>query len=250
MPREGGQMTRLSSGVGFDARPAWSHDAGHIAFINSRNMSAGSLRLIDAADGAAIPVPREIVARGKLHFDQTGRRILGDFQDTSQNFVLAWLDLGNGVLGPPIGVSASRQEYALSHDEQRLAFTTSMDVPGEQGGNFGPDVDLWVVPMAGGEAEKLVRFPARIYDLSWAHDDRSLYVVTDLGNAHNDLWKIPLDDPLRSARKLTSGQADEDCPSVSRDGRWLLMTDNRHGATALVLRDLQNDQDHGWKSKI
>jgi hypothetical protein len=47
---------------------------------------------------------------------------------------------------------------------------------------------------------------------------------------------VPLADPLRGMVKLTSGQADEDRPSVSRDGKWLVYTDNRSGPTALVAR--------------
>jgi hypothetical protein len=94
------------------------------------------------------------------------------------------------------------------------------------------------VPAAGGKPEKIVQFPARVYDVCWSADGRSVIVTTDLGGAHYDLWQVPLEDPLRGSRQLTFGQADEDCPSVSRDGHWLLYTDNREGCTALVRRDL------------
>ena len=40
--------------------------------------------------------------------------------------------------------------------------------------------------------------------------------------------RIDLDNVERAV-KLTFGQADEERPSVSRDGRWLLYTDNREG---------------------
>jgi hypothetical protein len=36
------------------------------------------------------------------------------------------------------------------------------------------------------------------------------------------------------------GQADETRPSVSRDGRWLVYSDNRDGTTAIVVRDLRD----------
>src|SRR5207244_7583472 len=96
----------------------------------------------------------------------------------------------------------------------------------------------WRVSADGGKPEKLYTFPARIHDLCWSADGRGLIVSTDLGGAHNDLWRVSLDHPERG-RALTSGQADEDRPSVSRDGRRLLYTDNREGSTALVLRDLR-----------
>ena len=89
----------------------------------------------------------------------------------------------------------------------------------------------------------MCRFPARIHDLCWADGGRSLVVAAELGQAHDDLWKLPLDDPLRGMAKLTSGQADEDRPSVSRDGKWLAYTDNRAGPTALVVRDMATGEE-------
>jgi hypothetical protein len=46
----------------------------------------------------------------------------------------------------------------------------------------------------------------------------------------------------RQARKITFGQADEDWPSVSADGRWLLHTENHEGATALVRVDVKSGE--------
>ncbi len=90
---------------------------------------------------------------------------------------------------------------------------------------------------------KLVRFQARIHDLCWVAGDGALVVSTELGGVHNDLWEIPLDDPERGAHRLTFGQADEDRPSTSHDGRWLLYTDNRLGPTALVIREFASGQE-------
>ena len=42
---------------------------------------------------------------------------------------------------------------------------------------------------------------------------------------------------MPGARRLTFTAGDEDQPSVSRDGRWLVHTDNRQGPTAVVVRD-------------
>ena len=118
------------------------------------------------------------------------------------------------------------------------------DQPGEQSGNDGSHTDLWKLAADGkGKAEKLCRFPARVHDLCWADGGKSLIVAAELGQAHDDLWKLPLDDPLRGMVKLTSGQADEDRPSVSRDGKWLAYTDNRAGPTALVVRDMASGEE-------
>src|SRR5439155_27220930 len=44
--------------------------------------------------------------------------------------------------------------------------------------------------------------------------------------------------PLEGAEKITFGQTDEDWPSISTDGRWLLHTENHERGTALVRMDL------------
>src|SRR5262249_50628740 len=96
----------------------------------------------------------------------------------------------------------------------------------------------------GGQAEKLCRFPSRVHDLCWHADGAGLIVVSDLGGAHNDLWHVPLSDPLRGMTKWTAGQADEDRPSVARDGKRLAYSDNRSGTRALVVRDLATGKEH------
>jgi Tol biopolymer transport system component len=44
MPREGGEMTRLTRGAGFDVEPAWSPDGARLAFISGPNFGSGNLR--------------------------------------------------------------------------------------------------------------------------------------------------------------------------------------------------------------
>jgi hypothetical protein len=134
-------------------------------------------------------------------------------------------------------IRSGRVLFSLSNDGKWIVYVLHRDVPGEQDGNDGPQADVWKVPADGGASEKLVRFPARIYNLCWDASDRGLYVTTDLGASHNDLWHIPLDDPLKGASKITFGQADEDWPSVSRDGRVLMHTENHEGATSLARYD-------------
>lgn len=226
-PREGGLMRRLTSGKGFDGEPAWSPDGRSIVFADA---FTGAIARVDAETGQAKPVPRAAV-NGRLQVHPDGKRLLGNFK------TLSWLDLETGAVTPLLDPPRAAAVFALSPDGDRVAFASSQDVPGEQGGNDGPQMDLWIAAGGGaGKVEKLTRFPSRIFTLAWAGEE--LLAVTDLGGAHNDLWAIPLRDPERP-RKLTSGQADEDWPSVSADGRWMAYTDNREGATALVVRDLR-----------
>src|SRR5262249_4765324 len=134
--------------------------------------------------------------------------------------------------------------YALSPDGKWIVFSTTQDKPGEQTGNDGPQADLRKIPADGGKADQLVRFPSRVHDLCWHPDGKSLIVVSELGGTHYDLWQLPLSSPLQGLKHWTAGQADEDRPSISRDGKRLVYTDNRSGATALLLRDLVTGLEH------
>jgi dipeptidyl aminopeptidase/acylaminoacyl peptidase len=150
MPRDGGVMTRLTDGVGFDVAPAWSPDGKRIAFITSDNFSRGPLRLIRAEDGSNIPLPRTVVARGKLAFDRSGTRILGIFQEPGKESALAWFIPETGRLEPaPTGLAQFRN-FALSGDGLSIALVSTQDVAGRQGGNDGPEADLWTLPAQGG----------------------------------------------------------------------------------------------------
>ena len=243
MPREGGVMTQLTDGEGFDVEPVWSPDGKTIAYINGRGSFSGPLRLIKANGGTIIPLPKQILARDKLFFDREGNRLFGAFHRGSGQFTVGWLDLETGELGEELRAFSWGLRYALSHDAKTIALATTQDIRGEQGGNNGPQCDLWILPSDGGDEKKVTRFPGRVYELSWSADNKSLLVTSNVGGVHNDMWQVPLDDPVKGATKLTFGQADEDAACTSRDGRWILMTDNRMGPTAFVLRDMRSKVD-------
>ncbi len=241
-PTGGGVMTRLTDGESFDTEPAWSPDRERIAFVRGPNQLGGDLVVIQAADGKVLPLRKEVQVRGtynfqKLEFHPDGRRILGVFRQEGKDHGLAWYDLQDGQVKPLLPLS-SWSRYALSPDGKWIVYTTTQDRMGEQLGNDGPQADLWKLPAEGGTGQKISRFSSRIHDLCFEAAGQSLILVSELGGAHYDLWQVPLLDPLGGMRKLTAGQADEDRPSVSRDGKRLVYTDNRAGATALVVRDL------------
>jgi hypothetical protein len=243
MPAGGGTLSRLTSGEGFDHEPAWSPDGKRLAYVRGTNQLGGELHLIEVEGGKETAPPRPVYVRGtynfhKLQFHPAGGRILGVFRADGKDHGLAWYDLVSGAVTSLAVELSPFARYALSPDGQWIVYSTTADKPTEQMGNDGTHADLWKVPANVGKAEKIVRFPSRVHDLCWTADSAGLIVVSELGGAYYDLWQVPLADSLRNMRKLTAGQADEDRPSVSRDGKRLLYTDNRHGATMLMTQDL------------
>lgn len=251
--RATGEMTPLTrTGREFDIEPAWSHDGKQVAFIRSLNFRAGRLSLLDVASGNLIPLAKNITASGRIYFDRDNRRLLGLFAEENERPKLAWYEIASGkleVAAPaehwnpyPVDLIQNRQlVFAPNHALDAVAVVLTADVPGEQTGNQGPQCEVWRISLTGKPATKIAAWPARIHELCWNADDRALVVATERGGVHHDLWEMPLDE--RPPRKLTFGQADESGPQVSADGRWLSYTDNRHGATQVVVRDLGTQRD-------
>jgi Tol biopolymer transport system component len=234
-PRTGGVMTLLTPGQGNDVEPAWSPDGKRIAFVRGNTLQA-----VTAADGKPVPLRNPPQSAGsyaaRLEFSADGRQLLGVFRSGAKERRLAWYDPDAGMLRT-VAPATTATRFALSPDNKSIVYTTNPDRPGEQQGSDGSFTDLWKVSTSGSPAEKLFRFPGRVSDLCWASTGRALIIAAELGQAHDDLWQVPITDPLAGMRKLTSGQADENRASVSRNGRWLCYTDNRDGSTAIVVRD-------------
>ncbi len=240
-PRTGGTLTLLIPSQGSDAEPAWSPEGKRIAFVRG-----GVVKVVQFPDGKEVPLAKPVSVGGtyavnKLEFSADGKRLLGAFR-SGQEDRLAWLDLESGDLTPLTPVS-NYFRFALAPDGKWIVHTAMPDQAGQQSGNDGSHTELFKLSADGKDKpEKLCQLPGRVHDLCWA-DGRSLVAAAEFGQAHDDLWKLPLDDPLRGMVKLTAGQADEDRPSVSRDGRWLVYTDNRAGPTALMVRDLASGEE-------
>ena len=191
-----------------------------------------------------MPLPKKVNCQGKLDFSPDGKRILGAFIGGRP----AWFDLASGEITPvPLGPedddSWRRKQirWSPSGDGKSILFVVHRDEPDEQGGNRGPQAAVWKCASDGSKPEQLFEWPARIYDLCADAEDAGFYAVTDLGTAHNDIWHIPLEDPLRNARRLTDGMADEERPSISNDlfGRLVFST-NAGGATGIRMAGIRD----------
>ena len=237
MATDGDVMQRMFSDDGYATEPCWAPDGKRIAFLHGPGWDAGQLKIMDASTGKVSPLTTKIFGRGRIAFTADGQSVVGILRGPRMIESLRRLNLKNGELKTLLRLKSFRNPWAISSDGKWIAFVTTMDVAGQQGGNDGPQADVWKIALDGGEPTKIVRFPARIHDVCWSANGESLFASSELGGAHNDLWRIDLANPQRPT-KLTFGQADEERPSVSSDGRWLLHTDNHEGCPALILRNL------------
>ena len=234
-----GIMEQRTAGGPWDIEPSWSPDGKQIAFLRTSNFHGGRLVLIDAASGAEQDLPKRIVGEGRLHFSPDGERILGFLSEGRSSPQLRWIDLETGIatplkIGPedPSKMRRKRIKFALSPNGETIAYTVHRDEPDEQGGNRGPQSDLWACGADGSNPRKIVSWPARIYDLIFDGGD-SILAVTDLGSVHNNIWKIPLQNSLETAEKITSNFTDDERPSLNSQGGVLVWSNNAAGATSI-----------------
>jgi TolB protein len=241
LPVAGGTLRILTHDSGWDVYPTWSPDGKQIAYLNAPSFSVGHLRLIDAKSGLATPLPRRVYSRGPVQFHPDGKRIIGKLTFRGVSPLICAFNLSSGDLTPVKGYTdnwgRTRAAHAMSPDGKWICFSEQADIRGQQGGNNGPQTDVFRLPIAGGKAEKIFQWPARIYHLTATVNPPGLLATTDRGVAHNDVWFLPQNDPVAGAEKLTFGIADEDCPTVDAAGSQILFTDNRHGATTLARLD-------------
>ena len=131
-------------------------------------------------------------------------------------------------------------------------------------------VQVWLLPMEGGEARQLTRLPQDVTDAAWSPDGRRLclvsaatraekreekrgpdepperdarlidrlqYMLNDEGFIHDkapNLWIA--DVPSGALRRLTSGRSRDEQPAWSPDGKRICFVSNRHPDADLTWR--------------
>lgn len=244
LPVKGGTLRLLPKGPRWDVWPRWSPDGKRIACVSSPSFGQGTIKLFDVQSGDEIKLPKSIWSSGAFWFHPDGKRLFGRFAYRGVPQKLNSVNLETGeirsVSGSIYGFGTRRSAYTLSADGEWLYFGVQYDHSGQQGGNNGPQTDIHRIPSRGGKAEKLFQWPARIYHLDATANGEGLLAMTDRGTAHNNIWHLPLDNPLGGATKLSFGIADDDWPVASTDGKTVYFTDNRAGATALKSHSFAN----------
>lgn len=244
----GGQAIRLTSDPTDDSDPEVSPDGSLIAFRSERQPEG--VYVVPALGGTA----RLIVPGGREpKFSPDGRQIA------------AWL--GGWLAARSVGlvrqvVVASASGGDVKQIETGLASAgdpvwspdgTSLLVFGRRA-TTGPniDTDWWVISPSGGpplRTNTFARLEAAGIDTSATDDqpypsawtDAGVFFVARLLNADaKSTWQIALDAKTKQAADpvaITTGTAQDDSPSVSRDGRLVVASLNRDAALLMLPLD-------------
>ncbi|GAA5004221.1 biopolymer transporter Tol [Pseudoluteimonas lycopersici] len=207
-------ITTNTAGV-WDMNPAWSPTGRDIAFVRMGPKDRCAIMLIPASGGE----PRQISAcredmDGRVGWHPDGRRLVTTLSplDLDENGTIHVVDLGNGAwtkLAYRKGEHDVDGLAAYSPDGRWIAFRRNVSL-----------ADIWRVPAAGGEPERLTSLKTNINAIAWAPDGKSIVFGRYLDGGVS-IAKLDLD----TRKVIDLGLPDTAFPSIA----------SRTGAMAFVI---------------
>ena len=232
------------TGEGDDTEPAWSPDGKRIAFVRGRAGQTGRGRRRERTSRSEGLQAAGTYGVNKLEFSADGRKLLGAFRVDAQGS-------RPGLVRPGEWGRAAGRPGSLLYPVRPLA-GREVDRPHDAAGPA----------RRADRQQRLVH--RRVEDAGRRREIRKGLSGSRPGSTTCAGPRRPVARRRRGTRpgprrpvevaarrpaagdeKLTSGQADEDRPSASRDGKWLAYTDNRDGPTAIVVRDIGDGRGGG-----
>jgi Tol biopolymer transport system component len=96
----------------------------------------------------------------------------------------------------------------------------------------GPKGDIWLLPVAGGQARRVTFDDAEAGDLTWTPDGRWIVFSSDRGGAPT-LWRVAAAGG--QPEPLTNGVGEDSSPAISPDGKTLVFTNARNSWRLMLL---------------
>ncbi|HLL16009.1 MAG TPA: S9 family peptidase [Pyrinomonadaceae bacterium] len=149
-----------------------------------------------------------------------------------------------------------------SPDSSRIAFLANRDAPRPDAPSASRN-QIWVIPVAGGEAERVTEEEAGVAQFRWSPDgkrfayvvrdtpqdkaerdkrrkDKFDAIVVDSGFIYSHLWTINLD--TKEKRRVTEGSFTVSDPQWSPDGAWVAYTMSKGGSQESAFTDISDER--------
>jgi Tol biopolymer transport system component/predicted Ser/Thr protein kinase len=225
---------RLTSDPGSDLSPSWSPDGQSLAFIR-QSESERAIYIVPVLGGPErklLTTNRRSTAAEVIDWSPTGELIAYtdcDEPDRPLRIYLASVETGESrqLTFPPGRYHRGWGDWsaAFSPDGQSLAFIRSLH----------PAVaEVYVVPVAGGEACRLTFDNQHVLGLTWTPDGRSIVFASARVGA-TTLWRIAAEGG--EPEPVEAGGSPGFFPTISRDGRRLAYV-SANAASSMWLVDL------------
>lgn len=203
LPFEGGGARQVTTGIGWDRRPAWSLDGRFLAYAHQLP-SGTSLVIHNLETGGAQFVYHTDFSIGQIAFDPKGEGLYFVLE-RNQYDAHVWRISTDGTNPTQITHTSNWHEwsFALSGDGERMFLES-----GRYGGS-----DLYLVQLADLDVERYTRTAANEFSVAWIPDGPRMYVEGD-----NGVDRVVVDDTKGSSRRIFESPYDQKQLAVHPDG--------------------------------
>jgi Tol biopolymer transport system component len=213
---------RLTSNPAPDTDPSWSPDGRYIAFLR-QSAENGGVFLVSSLGGAERKLAdvfpyRPVVIGNTLSYSPDGKFLVVPDKDAQQQaFGIFSISIETSekskLTSPPAG-SMGDFFPVFSPDQKTLAFVRSVSIAA---------ADIYLLPLAGGEPNRLTFDNTSIRGLTWTSDGGEIVFASRRGGSSYNLWKISTTG-TSPPEPLTTGERDVYSPTISRQGNRLAFT--------------------------